>query len=364
MLVSVAAVVAVAAACGIGGSALVRSRLGADTAETLRAVPARDGQATELVLPTTPPTTAAPQGVIDLGHGIAYTLPAGVLANTRTDGTVFASDTTELFVRVGVRPPGEDPAVMLQEYTNELDLGSESVSYSPAFPMSVATTRNGYWAAYASVHEDGSLHRGYIEVTRRSDGLTLLTDQHSTLTVDFDAVFADAYGELDSSLASADAVAPGVALDLPTIRAVTSIHATMTFSGLVSLSAPTGWTTSEQGPERVVATSPGGGAVVAAHVAPGAGSPVDGLRALLETMVGNVSLTEATPSSIDEHKLEVEFDATDATGAPVDGVAWVWTTADGTPTDTLVIWQPTGMLGDERLATLLFVLDMSLQPLS
>ena len=363
-LLAFVAVVAVAVACGVGGSALVRSRIETGTAAANAGSPSHDGETPALVLPTTPPTSTAPQGAVDLGHGIEYRLPVGVLANTHTDGTVFASDTTELFVRVGVRPPGEDPAVMLQEYTNELDLGSESVSYSPAFPLLLATTRNGYWAVYASVHEDGSLHRGYIEVTRRSDGLTLLTDQHATLAAEFDAVFTDAYAELDSALASAEAVATGVALDQPAVRALTSIHSTMSFAGLVSLSSPTGWTTSEQGPARVAATGPGGGAVVVAHVAPGTGAPADAIRALLGSLVDNVSLTEATPSSINEHKLEAEFDATDATGAPVHGVAWVWTTADGTPTDTLVIWQPTGTVGDERLATLLFVLDTSLGPLS
>jgi len=355
-VLAVVAVVAGVAACGFGGSSLVRSRVEVDTTAAAEGGPAHDAPA--LVLPTTPPTTTAPQGEIDLGHGISYTLPTGTLANTAPNGMVFAGNTTELVVRVSVRPPGEDPAVALQEYTNEVDLGADSVSYSPAFPLLRGSTRNGYWVAYAAVREDGSVHRGYIEVIRRSDGLTLLTDQHAPLNVDFDAVFDDAYEAFDSELASAGAVAQGVPLPRPEVKAVATIHSTMSFAGLVSLSAPSGWTTNEPGPERVAATGPDGDAIVFARLAPGAGQPGDAMQGLLATVVGNVSLAEPTASSPDDTLFEAEFDATDASGAPVRGWAFVWTAVDGTPTAAAVTWSPYGA-ADGRVGGMLFVLEMS-----
>jgi catechol 2,3-dioxygenase-like lactoylglutathione lyase family enzyme len=275
---------------------------------------------------------AAPQ--VDLGSGVAFTLPDGFTQQAVNNGIEITDGTLRFFAQVATRAPGDDPLQFAQEYIDSFESTFDAASFSQAIPAAVDTTgvapSDGYFVYYRVMNADGSGFRGLIDATRRADGLVYLTDTYRAIDDDSGAVLPDSvYDEFYDAYLGAPLV--GDTVDLPplTLTRLTSTHPTFLLDGVVALSPPPGWTVELPGPGRVALARPDGQRFAAVRLADTADPLVaqDLAFEALQVALPGATIAGFTPSR--EGESVISFDtaitAADApSGRAVEGVVRVW----------------------------------------
>ena len=204
---------------------------------------------------TTPPTTTPslpprPANAIDLGSGVDVLLPDGW---ERTDGLADAivqmSDgTLHVDVRAVERTPGEDPAVLLQQYLDLYDEEFAAAGYSPATLRGAdgddgEVRRIGLY--YRAIDEDLTGINGGAYLFQRDDGLTVLFDIYGPEDEDLETFPEE--DALVQSLLDAPPVGESVEFgDFAPVR-VTSTHPTLLVDELIGFALPPGWVDASAG---------------------------------------------------------------------------------------------------------------------
>ena len=162
-------------------------------------------------------------------------------ANRMTIG----NGTTNLTLQALVRPPGESPQVVLQEYVDSFDGAIDAVSYNPSEhypriegPMAI----DHYGLTYRffdAAEEDGIPTTGLAAVYIRTDGLTVIYDIWSH--DDIYTIDDESYVEFATSMRDAPALGDTVVMaQYPPFR-VTSVHEFVPAFELAGYTVPPGW---------------------------------------------------------------------------------------------------------------------------
>jgi len=217
---------------------------------------------------TLPSTSVAPDPLIDLGSGVSFTAPLGFAGTRVGDGVRITNGPVSFYSAVVARPAGEDPVVALQSYIDVSHVGYPAVAYTQTMPQPLdpagAAPSDGTLVHYRVLGAGGdpsvSLD-GVVEVRRRADGLTLLTDL--TVAVDSDGVVRAAVPdgmveELIGSFLQAPVIAASVDLVASTPTLLDSTRPAPVVDGLVTVGLPLGWSITLPGPGVVAMASPEG----------------------------------------------------------------------------------------------------------
>lgn len=273
-----------------------------DTAEPTTTVVVTTTAAPTTTTPITLPTTVAPatteplpEGAIDLGNGVTFTLPTGYELDPDVGGDSDAVQVTDgthqAFFQVLSRTPGESPLALMQEYVDTFDADFESVSYSQVIPADVENggeaPADSVLVYYRALNADGSGVKGYIDANRRADGLAYIADVFVPIDLDTSTVDPfpiDTINEVYENFLFAPLLGDPVELSPLTFDRVKSVHPTLVIDGLVAVTPPAGWNVDNPGPGRVVLTSGAGqifmGEKLATPVTDGAGATAAGQAAV------------------------------------------------------------------------------------
>jgi len=147
---------------------------------------------TSAVPPNVPPTDASatsapatPVGSEDLGHGVSVPVPDGWVVDERYEHGIVLADGADGWVafETHVRPAGEDPLVLMQEYVDDFDAEFEAVTYGPMVseprrPLDPPISQHRvYYTTYDPSNVDrGRGLNGGVYVLSRGDGLCVVAD--------------------------------------------------------------------------------------------------------------------------------------------------------------------------------------------
>ncbi len=282
-----------------------------------------------------PAAVVVPAGAVDLGHSVFFTLPDGYTSVPSGEGSInITNGTFSMQAAVVVRLPGEDPITVLQEYINTFDPTFESVAYTQTNIRPVDTSGvvpgDGLFLFYRELDNNGtSGAQGTIEVFRRGDGLTLLTDVYNSIDDQSGTAFPQ--GSIDglrTSLLAAPLVGNPVELTALTATRTTSVHEPFEVDGLVRLTPPAGWTVKLPGPGLVWFSRPDGQTFVAGRVADLA--DLEAAKSL-----GQADVLKLQPTAVFENAIDFSdpvaynfttayWHATDPTGQLISGSISIW----------------------------------------
>ncbi len=227
---------------------------------------------TPLTLPTTiaPATTEAPpEGLIDLGDGVTFELPAGFTVDpdvgADSDAVQITDGTTQAFFQVLLREAGESPVVLLQEYVDTFDASFDNVSFSQVIPAPVDMTgqapADSNLVYYRAVNADGTGVKGVIDANRRADGLSYVSDVFVPIDTDTSTIEpfpSDTLNEIYGNFLDAALAGDPVDLAPLSFTRLVSVHPILTVDGLVAITPPAGWNVDNPGPGRVIMSSGAG----------------------------------------------------------------------------------------------------------
>ena len=212
---------------------------------------------TTVALPTTTATPTAttvaatttevviPEGALDLGHGVFVPVPDG-WQGTVEDGLANLDDgTVNISVQVLERLPGEDPALVTQEYVDTFDADFPWVSYSSAQLIWDAGGEPGvqrYDLHYLTFDEEYAVGLvGTMAVFTRADGLAMVYDIYTwDETVDR-GLPDDTYGQMVDSFRAAPLVDSVVEFEFGDPFLVTSVHPTAMVDELIGFTLAEGF---------------------------------------------------------------------------------------------------------------------------
>lgn len=290
--------------------------------------------------PTTAPPLVLPSTIVpvaeqvDLGSGVAYTLPDGFTQEPVNNGVEITDGTIRFFSQVTTRNPGDDPLLFAQEYIDSFESTFASSSFSQAIPATAddsgVAPSDGYFIYYRVMNTDGTGFRGLIDATRRADGLVYLTDIYRAIDDDSGEVLPDGvYDEFYSAYLQAPLVGDPVTLTALTLARPSSSKPTFPLDGVVALSPPSGWTVDLPGPGRVAFSTPAGQRFAVARLADTADPLIaqDLAFAALQVALPGATIEGFEPSREDESVIsfDTSISATDvASGRAVEGIVRVW----------------------------------------
>jgi hypothetical protein len=290
-----------------------------------------DPTATTLVAPS---SSQVPQeGVVDLGQGVRYALPAGFTQSAVGSGVEITDGRLRFYAQVSNRTPGEDPLAVVQEYIDGFDSLYASGSYSQAIPEPIDSSgvsdADGYIVYYRVMAADGTGYKGVLDATRRADGLVYVTDLYTPLDdapgVVLPAGVAD---ELYASFLQTPVIGAEVELAALPITRLTSVHPELPLDGVVSVTPPAGWNIDLPGPQRVIVSHPLGERFVAARLADTLDFAIaqqESAQDLAASWPGATMTPFATSrDSGPVLSFDAGFTAIGLDGLAVDGVVRVW----------------------------------------
>jgi len=204
---------------------------------------------------TTTATTAytPPDGAIDLTHGVYLPLPEGwTRTDTPEDEVVEISNDTGLKVDAQAlqRPPGEDPALAMQEYVDLFDSDFTAVGYSPATlrgTLGDESQLRNIGLYYRAIGDDYAGFDGAVYLLQRNDGLTVLLDYYAERGKDSMGLPDDDYSALIDSVLAAPALDDPVEFPEFAPFRVTSVHPSLIVDGLIGYALPPGWVDASAG---------------------------------------------------------------------------------------------------------------------
>ncbi len=208
---------------------------------------------------TSVPIPVIPDGAIDLGNYVYIPVPAGWTLSSPPGSAVTLTDATvSVSVSALTRPPGENPAAIVQEYVNTFDAGLDSIAYSPTVNVRrldgepAVDVYNTYYEIYEAAAN--RILAGSIQTYVRGDGLTLIYEQYgpTTATATFPIEAADA---MRLSVQKAPPVNTSVTLTPVAPFRVTSVHPFVQVDGLVGFTAPPGFRVITSGANRGFVTN-------------------------------------------------------------------------------------------------------------
>ena len=257
---ALAGMLVLAAGCGNADQGVVARRSNSSGTSAPVTVAAPPTTLTPLTLPSTvvpvtpvatepPPTTATevviPDGSIDLGHGVFVTPTGDWHLDDNGDEVVTLTDgVTTLDLQVLIRDPGEDPAVLMQEYADTFDADFDAVAYSPATlfwqvdqPRQMLEYRS-FYITYQDDDDGMGIHGGIYQY-QRDDGLSLVYDVWSSESDQ--GLPSESQRTLDDSFLAAPAVADPVALTPVDPFRLSSVHTPVVVSSSVDFVAAPGF---------------------------------------------------------------------------------------------------------------------------
>ncbi|MEZ5249840.1 MAG: hypothetical protein R2713_11685 [Ilumatobacteraceae bacterium] len=157
------------------------------TRSTTPDAPATSDGPTPTVPPTGAPATsipATPVGSEDLGYGVSVPVPDGWFVDERYEHGIVLADGASGWVAFEshVRPAGEDPLVLMQEYVDGFDTEFEAITYGPmvAEPRRSLDPPISQHRVYYTTYDPSNVDRGrglnggvYAEP---GDGLCVIAD--------------------------------------------------------------------------------------------------------------------------------------------------------------------------------------------
>ncbi|MGZ4673310.1 MAG: hypothetical protein ACXV8K_11670 [Ilumatobacteraceae bacterium] len=194
-------------------------------------------------------TFTVPAGALDLGNKVYLPVPDGWKQISNPGNVVVLSDgTVSLAVQVLLRTPGENPAALVQEYTDTFDANYDAVGYNATLFSSSDTTGalpiDQYFTYYTTLAADGSSIEGNAASFIRSDGLSVIYDIYSAAGQPTSSFFPqDAYNVFYRSFSTAPAVGPTATLQRADPFRVNSSHPFIQVDGLVGFTAAPGFST-------------------------------------------------------------------------------------------------------------------------
>ena len=238
----------------------IRQSSSTDESATTESIASGTTTATTIVVPTTvAPTTPAPPevtevtavgvpaGAVDLGLGVYFPLPAGWQITDDSAAPTISNGSTSLSLQALVRPPGEDPVELLQEYIDTFDADFDRIAYSPSEtfarlegPLPIDEYGMAY-RIFSPSKDDGISTTGLAAVFQRGDGLSVVYDVFSTEGV-YD-VDGDSYATFVRSMLDAPVLDDAITLVRGDPFRITSVHEFVAIFGLAGYTPAPGWNT-------------------------------------------------------------------------------------------------------------------------
>ncbi len=203
---------------------------------------------------TTTTVATIPAGALDLGYGVYIPMPDGWTMTNDPESVLTISDgTTSVAVQVLARTPGENPAVLVQEYIDTFDNDFESVGYSPSVNSErlesepAVDVYSTFYLTYDAAADFGLA--GQVNLYVRGDGLSLLYDVFGP-SDQAGSFPTDAADMMRASFQQAQPVDTAVPLVPVAPFRVTSVHPFVQIDGLVGFSAAPGFEVISSGNNR------------------------------------------------------------------------------------------------------------------
>ncbi len=198
-------------------------------------------------------TFTVPAGALDLGNKVYLPVPDGWKQVSNPGSVVVLSDgTASLAIQVLLRTPGEDPAALVQEYTDTFDANYDAVGYNATLFSNSDTTGalpvDQYFTYYTTLAADGSSLEGNAASFIRSDGLSVIYDIYSAAGQPNTVYFPnDAFAVFYRSYLTAPAVGPTATMRTAEPFRVNSTHPFIQVDGLTGFTAAPGFSTVSAG---------------------------------------------------------------------------------------------------------------------
>jgi len=258
-LIALLALIPLAGGCGDDDVTAPISNATTSTVPATTVAPATTAAPTTSVVAATTTEVVIPEGALDLGHGVFVPVPDG-WEGTVEDGLGNLDDGSVWFsVQVLERLPGEDPALLTQEYIDTFDADFSLVAYSPtrfvmAFDTEPAVHR--YDMKYTTYDEDEAIGLvGGMSVFTRGDGLSMVLDVYTWDDENPHSFPQQEYDQLFNSFVAAPIVDETVDLEIREPFRVASVHPTAMVDDLIGFTLAEGFDTWDSGDGYVQASN-------------------------------------------------------------------------------------------------------------